>query len=161
MDQRHGQHYFPHYSSCPILKEGSTGPEVLKLQELLMANGYPPGSLDGIFGPITKSAVLAFQAQNNLVQDGVVGKHTWNALGIHCGSVPVDHCPTLYERNTGPAVIELQEILKRKGFYPGMVDGVFGPITKTAVLSFQENMGLVQDGIVGRKTWNALGVHCI
>ncbi|WP_088189436.1 peptidoglycan-binding protein [Desulfosporosinus sp. FKA] len=159
MNHRHGYDH-SHDSTCSVLKEGSTGHDVIKLQELLLANGYSPGKIDGVFGPKTKSAVLSFQTKNNLVQDGIVGKHTWSALGVHCGSPAIDHCPTLYEGTTGPAVINLQGILKQKRFYTGMIDGVFGPITKTAVLAFQSSMGLVHDGVVGRKTWSALGVHC-
>jgi peptidoglycan hydrolase-like protein with peptidoglycan-binding domain len=160
LDHCHDYGHPHHHSHCPILKEGSSGPEVQKLQELLIAHGYHPGRIDGIFGPKTLAAVLSFQANNHLVQDGIVGTNTWTALGVHCDAPPVNHCPTLYEWNTGPAVVNLQEILKRKGFYTGQIDGVFGPITKGAVLSFQASMGLVQDGIVGIKTWTALGVHC-
>ncbi|MGC7870968.1 peptidoglycan-binding domain-containing protein [Desulfosporosinus sp. SYSU MS00001] len=161
MNHHHGHDHSHDYPMCSVLREGSTGHEVMKLQELLRASGNSPGKIDGIFGPMTKTAVLSFQAKNNLVQDGIVGKNTWSALGVHCGSSPSDHCPTLYEWTTGPAVINLQGILKQRGFYTGMIDGVFGPITKTAVLSFQSSMGLVQDGIVGSKTWSALGVHCL
>lgn len=158
-DHDHDHHSHLH-SHCPILQEGSTGPEVYKLQELLIASGYHPGKIDGIFGPKTLAAVLSFQANNHLKQDGIVGPKTWAALGVHCDKPPVNHCPTLYEWNTGPAVVKLQEILRHKGFYTGKIDGIFGPITKSAVLSFQASMGLVKDGIVGPKTWAALGVHC-
>ena len=51
-------------------------------------------------------------------------------------------------------------MLLAAGFNPGKIDGVFGPLTRAAVLAFQKSKGLVQDGIVGRKTWTALGVNC-
>jgi len=148
-------------SQCPLLREGSSGGYVKKLQGMLLAAGFNPGKIDGVFGPLTKAAVLAFQKSKGLVQDGIVGKMTWTALGVNCEAPPpVNPCPTLQQGSTGPAVINLQGILKTKGFYAGNIDGIFGPITSAAVVAFQKSMGLVQDGIVGRKTWTALGVNC-
>lgn len=147
-------------SHCPLLKKGSSGASVKKLQMKLAAAGYSPGKIDGIFGSRTEAAVLAFQKNRGLVQDGIVGSRTWAALGVSCGKPPENHCPTLAQGNTGSAVVKLQGLLKTKGFYKGNIDGIFGPLTKSAVLAFQGAMGLVQDGIVGRKTWGALGVNC-
>ena len=52
----------------------------------------------------------------------------------------------------------VQTKLKRWGYYIGAVDGIFGPKTKAAVISFQKKNGLVADGIVGKKTAAALGM---
>lgn len=49
----------------------------------------------------------------------------------------------------------LQNALTLRGF-PTNVTGLFDPITKTQVMNFQKTYGLKQDGIVGRKTWQAL-----
>ena len=62
------------------VKKGSKGPEVFKLQKLLTAKGYGVGTIDGIFGIKTLEAVKAFQAENNLSVDGIVGTKTWAAL---------------------------------------------------------------------------------
>jgi putative chitinase len=59
----------------------------------------------------------------------------------------------------GPEVVQLQQKLMEAGFNPGATDGVFGPRTETAVKAFQRSRGLVADGIVGPRTWRALGVH--
>ena len=64
----------------PMLRTGSRGDAVRKLQELLSAKGYTCGSVDGIFGSKTKAAVLAFQKANGLGADGIVGPLTWGKL---------------------------------------------------------------------------------
>ena len=64
----------------PMLRTGSRGDAVRKLQELLNAKGYTCGSVDGIFGSKTYAAVLAFQKANGLAADGIVGSLTWGKL---------------------------------------------------------------------------------
>ena len=77
--------------------------------------------------------------------------------------------PVLREGSKGEAVKELQQLLLPHGafvylghdgacVYPGeeVVDGIFGPQTTKAVKFFQFKMFLVEDGIVGDKTWRAL-----
>ena len=64
--------------------------------------------------------------------------------------------PTLRQGAKGSAVTLLQQRLKAAGFNPGTIDGQFGPKTLAAVKAFQRARGLVQDGIVGPKTWAQL-----
>jgi hypothetical protein len=54
-----------------VLKKGGTGPEVEELQKILGIK------VDGDFGPATKLAVMKYQAQNDLIADGIVGSKTW------------------------------------------------------------------------------------
>ena len=56
----------------------------------------------------------------------------------------------------GTAVWDLQQQLKRAGFDPGPIDGVFGAKTEAAVKAAQKAYGLVVDGIAGPKTYQAL-----
>ena len=66
--------------------------------------------------------------------------------------------PTLRRGSTGEEVEELQAILNAKYGYDLEIDGVFGKSTETVVKDFQKKHNLTVDGIVGPKTWKALGV---
>ncbi|MBW4682071.1 MAG: peptidoglycan-binding protein [Microcoleus vaginatus WJT46-NPBG5] len=135
----------------PLLVLGSTGEAVKELQKLLNHWGYCP-VIDGIFGQTTLEVVKAFQRRVFLTADGIVGNLTWQAL--YTGS-PIN-MPILQRGSKGQAVITLQETLQIIGQYTGLIDGDFGPMTDSAVRSFQTNAGLVADGIVGSRTWYAL-----
>ncbi len=64
------------------LRLGSTGPDVKLVQSLLARIGYQPGPVDGAYGPQTQQAVIAFQRNNGLVPDGIVGPSTWRIMLI-------------------------------------------------------------------------------
>ncbi|MGB3642264.1 MAG: peptidoglycan-binding domain-containing protein [Rivularia sp. (in: cyanobacteria)] len=65
--------------TLPTLKEGSKGPEVIKLQKTLKELNFY-GAIDGIFDPQTSYAVIKFQRHHGLVPDGIVGPKTWSKL---------------------------------------------------------------------------------
>lgn len=69
--------------SAAVLRQGASGNEVKEVQRRLKRWGYYNGSVDGVFGAGTKSAVIAFQKKNGLTADGVVGKSTYKALGMN------------------------------------------------------------------------------
>ena len=69
-------------SVAVLSKVGSRGEEVRKIQTKLKEYGYDPGSVDGIFGEKTRKALIAFQRDNGLTQDGIAGPKTLAALGI-------------------------------------------------------------------------------
>ncbi|MBO7450993.1 MAG: peptidoglycan-binding protein [Clostridiales bacterium] len=66
----------------PTLKRGNKGNYVKELQTALSNRGYDLGSygIDGDFGKATEAAVKAFQKDNGLTADGIVGEKTWEAL---------------------------------------------------------------------------------
>ncbi len=65
-----------------VLRQGSKGGEVKEVQRRLKLWGYYKGSVDGVFGAGTRSAVIAFQKKNGLTADGIVGSSTYKALGM-------------------------------------------------------------------------------
>lgn len=66
----------------PTLRKGDKGADVANLQRLLMQAGYalPKYGADGDFGNECLTAVKAFQRDNKLTVDGIVGAKTWEAL---------------------------------------------------------------------------------
>ena len=88
------------YMHTGTLKMGSTGSQVMSLQQTLNANGYlvssvgagSPGLESSYFGAKTKAAVMAFQAARGLAADGVVGPLTGAVLAGLTGA-PVSGLP--------------------------------------------------------------------
>jgi N-acetyl-anhydromuramyl-L-alanine amidase AmpD len=64
----------------PHLKRGMSGPQVKRLQRLLVQRGFDPGPIDGDFGIATEAALKAAQLAHGLHQDGRAGALTWQAL---------------------------------------------------------------------------------
>lgn len=103
--------------------------------------------------PHTSHVHVSFSRGANGFDDG----RAWTFLSGQ--PQPAPGRPTLQLGSTGDEVRHLQQVLNR--WYPGMspliVDGDFGVATKARVMYFQGRAGLTADGIVGPKTWAALG----
>jgi peptidoglycan hydrolase-like protein with peptidoglycan-binding domain len=69
-------------NQLPLVMMGQSGPFVGRVQALLVAAGYlRRDGIDNHFGPVTDSAVVAFQKAHGLSPDGKVGtQQTWPAL---------------------------------------------------------------------------------
>lgn len=96
----------------PTLKRGSKGEYVRMAQTLLFEKGYDLGKcgIDGDFGRATEKAVKAFQKDNGLKVDGIIGDATWEALESPTVlyTVTIPHLP----RNLAEALVNQ---------YPGSV----------------------------------------
>ncbi|MDQ0257228.1 peptidoglycan hydrolase-like protein with peptidoglycan-binding domain [Evansella vedderi] len=77
-----------------ILQSGSRGDSVTELQSRLRVLGHFNQEPTGFFGDITRNAVIQFQRQWNLVDDGLVTQATWNKLeevsSVHLASAEPD-----------------------------------------------------------------------
>ena len=73
-------------TSYAVSKLGSTGDEVKSIQRKLSSLGYYKGSVDGIYGQQTKSAVTSFQRNCGITADGICGQQTLLYLGLSGGS---------------------------------------------------------------------------
>ena len=119
-----------------LLQFGDRWDNVRYLQYGLHILCCSPNGFDGEFGNGTLTAVKKFQSKYGLVSDGIVGDVTWNTLKNEIDTI--------------------QAQLNKKGCSVGTVDGIAGPATYNAVISFQNKNGLTADGQVGPATWDVL-----
>ena len=119
-----------------------------------------------------------YQGNGNIIhcsgtvkEEALPGKPKWERWGIPAGLYTTDelrkaglnvddekNTPTLRRGNQGDEVADLQTILNARYGADLEVDGNFGKATEAAVKAFQKANGLTADGVVGAKTWKALGV---
>jgi murein DD-endopeptidase MepM/ murein hydrolase activator NlpD len=129
-------------------------PNVAALQVALRARGLYVGTIDGLGGPSTTSAVRRLQRRARIAVDGVAGPQTRRALGRYAryrfGS------RLLNIGKNGWDVAALQFALATHGFPSGTFDGGFGPHTEAALRRFQRFAKLGADGVAGPATYAAL-----
>jgi len=65
-----------------VLRKGSRGRDVQRWQRFLIRRGLLRGRADGIFGPLTAAATIAFQRRNGLTADGIAGPATLGRAGF-------------------------------------------------------------------------------
>jgi peptidoglycan hydrolase-like protein with peptidoglycan-binding domain len=132
----------------------AAGPKVAAVQVALKRIGLYSATVDGVRGPLTKAAIVHFQRRRGLAVDGVVGPRTRAAFGKR--GRPAFGSRTMKKGDRGWDVAAMQYILARRGYPPGAIDAVFGPMTDTALRNFQRAYGLAGDGLAGPMTIRAL-----
>jgi peptidoglycan hydrolase-like protein with peptidoglycan-binding domain len=128
---------------------------VRALQRRLARLGHRPGPVDGRFGPQTQAAVTRFQRAQGLLTDGVAGPRTLARLRAPDAGWPAGWSAGAVARGTGfrrpggsRRVREVQRDLRRLGYSPGPVDGLYGPRTERAVRRFKVARQLGATGVV-------------
>lgn len=142
-------------SGADALKRGARGDRVAAAQGALGI------AADGVFGRQTHRAVRAFQRAHGLVVDGTIGPQTSAALGLAATSAGAAR--TALTRTVAlakpvavaPSPSVTAAVQRALGV---SADGVFGPLTRSALLAYQRAHGLTADGIVGPQVLGALGL---
>jgi peptidoglycan hydrolase-like protein with peptidoglycan-binding domain len=154
----------------PTIRQGSTGETVKKWQRIIKVND------DGIFGPITKTATLAFQVSRKLDADGIVGPKTWTSaltappLALTAPKVEPEPDPQIPvgAQTSEPAVTTTQEppapepdsrlAARELTQYLNSLGGLAGRYkeNKTQIKGWQTRLGLGADGMYGRNSAKAV-----
>lgn len=160
----------PSFVPVGYLMKGMSGGIVTQVQELLAGLGYDVGPIDGAFGDLTERAVLAFQHDQDIAVDGIVGPETQAKLSAAYSAVsskpplpmPDPSAPVWPGRfllltdpmMSGDDVRVWQQQMADRGWRIG-VDGIYGLESLSVCKTFQGEKGLTVDGDVGPQTWNA------
>ena len=151
-------------NSCDDYIENHPVRSDIMMQVVLKSFGYYEGKIDGIFGNISKQALISLQKSNNIDADGKIGPQTCTLLLNKQNIVKknisttknISKDITNLDNTYSQEIYDAQIILKNLGLYLSTIDGINGPGTKRAVREFQIKAGLVSDGVIGIKTKAAL-----
>ena len=128
-------------------------------QSQLFNLGLYNAEIDGKNNSLTISAIKEFQKLAGLVVDGILGPNTKAALEkgeesyLNIGGAQID---VINENNYSKDIEIAQQLLSDLDLYNGVIDGINGNLTKSAIKEFQKLAGLVVDGILGPKTQSSL-----
>ncbi|MEU7830376.1 peptidoglycan-binding protein [Nonomuraea sp. NPDC049129] len=146
-----------------LIRLGDHGPEVKKVQQMLRAFGWDIAA-DADFGPSTHHAVMVFQQNRGLENDGVVGKDTWAKLVApkppaappKAATKPAARAMKLGDE--GADVKRLRDRLIAKGYTYLKPGSKWGSYMTVAVMDTQARHKLKVDGVAGEDTLKALGL---
>lgn len=164
----------PAAARAPGLHLGSTGPSVANWQRILDTWLGESGTAvarrfkaehgrvarDGIFGRETQVATRAFQREARVPVTGVVDMRTmlaWIGSNVTCCGAGYPRVgPGDVDASVGWWQVALDRWLARRKATQLLVDGIFGPATRAATISFQRSVGLPATGIAGQRAWRAM-----
>ena len=146
------------------LKKGDYGDDVKRLNQKLSDLGYLTGNVNNIYGTTTKETVELFQQMYNLPVTGEVDIRTQKALftatvtlSPNLKSTPATTSYSLLEKgDKGDRVKKLQARLIELGYLSGNADGDYGNMTESAVMAFQQAIGLSKTGKADSNTQKEL-----
>ncbi|MDD4504715.1 MAG: NlpC/P60 family protein [Clostridiaceae bacterium] len=137
------------------LKKGMSHPDVASLQEKLSILGFfEDEEYTNYFGDKTYEALIAFQKDSGLKQDGIAGKETFNQLKIRIiqNEILPENFEPIKEGDNGNKVVAIQKKLRDLDIFKTEINSVYDQATIDAVLNFQTANALPQTGIVDSAT---------
>lgn len=151
----------PVISAAPatLPKFGDNGPEVVRLQEAIMARGFTiKGGVTGSYSEATRSALKSLQKVAGFKASGTLDAKTAKFLGL-VDVVALSSSSLPAVGASGDAVWSVQQALINSGFtVKGGADGKFGLATTIALGKFQTAKGLKVTKVVDEATAIALGM---
>ena len=151
----------PVISAAPaaLPKFGDNGPEVVRLQEAIMARGFSiKGGVTGSYSEATRSALKSLQKVAGFKASGTLDEKTAKFLGL-VDVVALSSSSLPAVGASGDAVWSVQQALINSGFaVKGGADGKFGLATTIALGKFQAAKGLTVTKVVDEATAIALGM---
>ncbi len=151
----------PLISAAPaaLPKFGDNGPEVVRLQEAIMARGFSiTGGVTGSYSDATRSALKSLQKIAGFKASGMLDEKTAKFLGL-VDVVALSSSSLPAVGASGDAVWSVQQALINSGFaVKGGADGKFGLATTIALGKFQAAKGLTVTKVVDEATAIALGM---
>jgi peptidoglycan hydrolase-like protein with peptidoglycan-binding domain len=140
-------------------KFGDNGPEVVRLQEAIMARGFTiKGGVTGSYSEATRSALKSLQKVAGFKASGTLDEKTAKFLGL-VDVVALSSSSLPAVGASGDAVWSVQQALINSGFaVKGGADGKFGLATTIALSKFQAAKGLTVTKVVDEATAVALGM---
>jgi len=162
---------------------GFSRENIMKVQEVLKSEGFYAGRVDGIIGPLTRSALEAYQRRHNLPVTGRIDEPTTRAMNLNIdigrrelreeerfrterevGAPGVEESEAVKaEREelgfSRENIMKAQEVLKSEGLYAGPVDGVLGPVTRSAIETYQRRHNLPVTGRIDEPTARAMNLR--
>lgn len=145
--------------SASLPKLGESGPEVIRMQQAIVARGFTiKGGIDGSFGIATQVALKSLQKVAGFAPTGKLDAKTAKFLGlVDVTPLSKSNFPTV--GSSGDAVWSLQQALINSGVQvKGGADGKFGLATSIALGKFQAMKGLSVTKSVDESTAIALGL---
>ncbi len=138
---------------------------VHRLQYFLNAFDNAGLKVNGSDGPLTTAAVTTYQQRNSLTANGTVDSKTWTSLEAKANTMskqdPCSAHPTLQQGMNDPVggyncIHRLQYFLNLYDNAGLKYNGSDGPLTTTAVTTYQKNNSLTANGVVDSNTWTSL-----
>lgn len=137
----------PSIGEWSVLQRGDRGFDVYVLQSLLNVRLGIQLDTDGVFGALTKAAVVEFQQLSGARGSGIVTETVWKALTNYSQSI-MRHDPL--------STALIQRILNEKFGASLDIDGGYGPLTESAVAKVQAIFGIRATGVTTPATWRLL-----